>query len=174
MPSLSGSWSWCVATLCWSKGNGEMALERKLERHRAQPCLPAQQHSPVSSTGRSQQPSSLLSFVLPQACVPATVNIWVALGSLGCGGRGGLSPWARMSPGRCQEFPVPLFCPGRRLGAADLLADSGNPNRTRMEAGCFSDLFVPTDGCVYRQTEQSCSFLRGHSGKRDMCATLYH
>lgn len=121
--------------LCWSKGNGAMALERKLERHRAQPCLPAQQHSPVSSSGRSQNPAPFSALFFPR---PVFLQLWPSgwpwapwavegeVGSAHGAGR-------VLVAGRCQEFPIPLFCPGRRLGAPD----SGNPNRTRMEASFF-------------------------------------
>lgn len=172
MSSLSGSWSWCVATPLleqrqWSNGFGKEAGET--QGTALSPCPAAQ---PGQQLWEESEPISLLSFVLPQACVPAAVAIWVALGSLGCGGRGGLSPWARTSPRGWQMSGVSYSSLLSRQEAwgSRLWKPKQNTNGSQL----FSDLFVPTDGDVYRQPEQSCRFLRGYPGKRDMCATIYH
>lgn len=156
---------------------GEMALERKLERHQGtalSPCpaaQPGQQH-----WEESEAPAPFSALFFTRACVPAAVAVWVALGSLCCGGRGGLSPWARMRTlAWMSGVSYSSLLARQGLEAAHQLADSGNPNRNMIGSRLFFQIFfLPADGDVYRQTKQSCSFLRGHPGKRDMCATIYH
>lgn len=142
-------------------------------------------HSPVSlpsstawsaALGGVRSPSSLLSFVLHQG-----------LCSCSCGHLGGpglpvlwRERWAQpMGQDENSWVDVRSFL----FLSFDQAGAWGSTSACRLwkpkqehdwKQAFFSDLFCPSDGDVYRQTKQSCSFLRGHPGKRDMCATIYH